>query len=165
MPEGAATLIVVLETTTAQEDTMTTDISRVLTAVYDEAINKGNLDAVDDVLDPEYVEHGALGDFTGPEGFKGLLRQWRQAFPDMHCSYSDVIQDGDRAAWRSTMTGTHLGDLPGIPATGKRVELETFDMGTARDGRALEHRSVMDRLAMLEQLGLVPAPEGAAASA
>jgi predicted ester cyclase len=144
---------------------MSTDITRILNTIYDEAINKGNLDAVDEVLDPEYVEHGVLGDFTGPDAFKGLLQQWRQAFPDVHCAYTDVIQDGDRAAWRSTMTGTHLGDLPGIPATGRRVQLETLDVGTARDGRALEHRSIMDRLAMLEQLGLAPAPDGAAASA
>ena len=135
---------------------MSVEITRVLDSVYEEAINKGNLDALDDVFDPAYVDHGVLGDFAGLDAFKALVTSWRQAFPDVHITYSDVIEDGDRAAWRSTMTGTHLGDLPGIPATGKTVKLETIDMGTARDGRAVEHRSVMDRLVMLEQLGLFP---------
>ena len=145
-------------TTTTKEDIMSVDLIHILDTVYGEAINKGNLDALDDVFADDYVEHGVLGDFTGREAFKGLLAQWRQAFPDVHSTYADVVQDGDRAAWRSTMSGTHLGDLPGIPATGKRVQLETIDLGWARDGRAVEHRSVMDRLAMLEQLGVVPAP-------
>lgn len=143
----------------------TVDITRILNVVYEEAVNKGNLDALDEVFAPDYVEHGVLGDFVGLEAFKGLLMQWRQAFPDVHTTWSDPIQDGDRAAWRSTMTGTHLGDLPGIPATGKQVRLDTIDMGVARDGRAVEHRSIMDRLAMLEQLGLVPAPADAGAPA
>lgn len=136
---------------------MTIDITPILRAVYDEALNKGNIDAVDAVFDPEYVDHGPFGDSPGLAAFKEFVRQWRQAFPDVHSTYSDVIQDGDRAAWRSTMTGTHLGDLPGIPATGKRVSLESIDMGTARDGRAYEHWAAMDRLALLEQLGVIPA--------
>ena len=141
---------------------MATDITPILAAVYVEAVNKGNLDAVDGVFDAEYTDHGPFGDSTGLESFKAMIGQWRQAFPDVHATYSDVIQVGDRAAWRSTLTGTHLGDLPGIPATGKRVELYALDMGTARDGRAVEHWTVMDRLALLEQLGVVP-PAGAPA--
>jgi predicted ester cyclase len=151
--------------TTTKEDIMSVDLIRILDTVYGEAINKGNVDALDDVFDPDYVEHGVLGDFTGVDAFKGLVAQWRQAFPDLHSTYTDVVQDGDRAAWRSTMTGTHLGDLPGIPATGKRVQLESIDMGWARNGKAVEHRSVMDRLSLLEQIGLVPAPDTASASA
>jgi predicted ester cyclase len=144
---------------------MSVDLINILDTVYGEAINQGNVDALDGVFAPDYVEHGVLGDFIGLESFKGLVAQWRQAFPDLHSTYTDVVQDGDRAAWRSTMTGTHIGDLPGIPATGKRVQLESIDMGWARDGLAVEHRSVMDRLSMLEQIGLVPAPDTAGASA
>jgi predicted ester cyclase len=142
---------------------MATDITPILQAVYDEALNKGNLDAIDPFFDREYVDHGPFGDSPGLEAFKAMLGQWRQAFPDVRSTYSDVIQVGDRAAWRSTMTGTHLGDLPGIPATGKRVELSSIDMGTARDGRAFEHWTAMDRLALLEQLGVLPASAGASA--
>lgn len=142
---------------------MAIDINAVFAAVYDEAINKGNLDAVDAVFDADYTDHGPFGDSKGLDAFKGMISLWRQAFPDVHATYGDVIQEGDRAAWRSTTTGTHLGDLPGIPATGKRVELHSIDMGTARDGRAVEHWTVMDRLAMLEQLGVIPAGGGAPA--
>ena len=142
---------------------MATDITPILQAVYDEAVNKGNLDAIDAFFDASYTDHGPLGDSTGLDAFKAMLSQWRQAFPDVRSTYSDVIQVGDRAAWRSTMTGTHLGDLPGIPATGKRVELHSIDMGTARDGRAYEHWTAMDRLALLEQLGVLPTGAGAPA--
>jgi predicted ester cyclase len=142
---------------------MAVDLTRILETVYEEALNKGNLDALDAVFAPDYTDHGPFGEVPGLDAFKGMIAMWRQAFPDLHYTYSDVVQDGDRAAWRSHMTGTQLGDLPGIPATGKRVELETIDMGTSRDGQAVEHWSVMDRLSMLEQLGLVPAPEGAPA--
>ncbi|HEX3621110.1 MAG TPA: ester cyclase [Acidimicrobiales bacterium] len=142
---------------------MAVDIIRILDAVYEEALNKGNLDALDEVFGPDYVDHGPLGEVRGLDAFKEMLTLWRQAFPDGVSTYTDVVRDGDRAAWRSQMTGTQLGALPGIPATGRRVHLETIDMGTVRDGQAAEHWSVMDRLSMLEQLGLVPAPEGASA--
>jgi predicted ester cyclase len=136
---------------------MAVDITRILDAVYGEALNKGNLQALDDVFEADYVDHGPFGDLTGLDAFKQMLTQWRQAFPDLHVTYSDVVQDGDRAAWRSRMTGTQLGDLPGIPATGQPMQLDTIDMGSARGDRAVEHWSAMDRLSMLEQLGVIPA--------
>lgn len=139
---------------------MAVDITPILDAVYDEALGKGNLDALDAVFDAAYTDHGPFGDATGLDAFKAMVAQWREAFPDVRYTYSDVIQDGDRAAWRSTMTGTHLGDLPGIPATGRRVDLQAIDMGTSRDGRAFEHWTAMDRLALLEQLGVLPTGAG-----
>jgi predicted ester cyclase len=45
----------------------------------------------------------------------------------------------------------------GVPPTGKRVEVEFFDMVRVRDGRAREHWGVLDGMAMMQQLGAIPA--------
>jgi hypothetical protein len=66
-------------------------------------------------------------------------------------------------ALRVRLTGTHSGTLPTpdgeVPATGRRVDLEAAGLGTlAGEGRVREWRWYYDRLAFLEQLGLVPQP-------
>ena len=93
MSAAPAGRMVVPMPTTTKEDIMSVDLIRILDTVYGEAINKGNVDALDGVFDPDYVEHGVLGDFTGVDAFKGLVAQWRQAFPDLHSTYTDVVQD------------------------------------------------------------------------
>ena len=59
-------------------------------------------------------------------------------------------------AWRDTFTGTHQGELMGIPPTGKRISVTGVHYGRARDGMAVEHWAGVDTLGMLQQLGIVP---------
>jgi len=75
--------------------------------------------------------------------------------------------EGDKAAWRETFSGTHTGDLMGIPPTGKQVRIDGISYGRVRDGKAVEHWGSGDNLGMLQQLGVIPmmgaAPAGAGA--
>ena len=43
------------------------------------------------------------------------------AFPDMQLTVEDMIAEGEKVVVRSAFSGTHQGELFGIPATGKRV--------------------------------------------
>ena len=62
------------------------------------------------------------------------------------------------------MTGTHRGPFMGMPATGKRVEVTLIDIIRFGDeGRAREHWGVVDQLAMMQQLGAIPAGPSLAA--
>jgi predicted ester cyclase len=45
---------------------------------------------------------------------------FRAGFPDLRVSIEDLLTDGDRFASRATVTGTHTGDLMGMPATGSK---------------------------------------------
>ena len=83
--------------------------------------------------------------------------------PDVHCEIDHVIVDGDLAAWLVRTSGTHTGDALGFPATNRRFETVSANMGRFRDGRAAEHWAEQGMFPMLVQLGIVPVPAAATA--
>ena len=84
---------------------------------HEEVINGRNLDALDELLAPDGVDH-TFGS-RNPEQAKQFFGMIHQAFPDLHAEVHDVIAEGELVAARVTYTGTHQGEFLGIPATGK----------------------------------------------
>lgn len=107
---------------------------------------------------------------TGIDAYIEMARVWWNAFPDLSMSVRSVTVDGDTVVEEGVFSGTHTGAMPSpdgqmIPPTGRRVELAYADFFTVRDGVVVtSDRLYMDRLSMLEQLGLLPAPGAAAAA-
>jgi steroid delta-isomerase-like uncharacterized protein len=100
---------------------------------------------------PEGVDDAAtLGDF-----FAGF---W-EAVPDARLVLGDAFEAGDQAAARLTITGTHEGELMGVPATHRPISVEVITiLRFDSDGRIAERWNVADFLSMLQQIGAVPAP-------
>jgi steroid delta-isomerase-like uncharacterized protein len=128
----------------------------VLAGIY-EAINTGNLALLEKFVAPDYVEHSE--GFEGVEAFRQQITAFRAAFPDLHVSIDDLLTDGDRFASRTTVTGTHTGDLMGMPATGQRISVEAVDIGRIENGQATERWGGLNMYSMLTQLGVIPAPQ------
>jgi len=128
-----------------------------LRRMFDEVINQGRLDIAEELFAEDFIDHGPMGDMVGRDMFTQLVAQWRSAVPDVHCEVENVIIDGDRAAWLVRTTGTHTGDGLGFPATGKRFETVSANVGTFRDGKAIEHWCEQGMMPMLQQLGVMPA--------
>ena len=124
----------------------------------EEVLNKGNMQAVDELIAPNFVEHNPFpGQAPGVEGLKQAMAALRQAFPDLHVTVDEMLSDGDKVVIRTTMKGTHKGNFMNIPATGKQMSVEGIDILRISNGRAVEHWGVTDNLTMMQQLGLVPA--------
>jgi len=124
----------------------------------EEVLNKGNMQAVDELIAPNFVEHNPFpGQAPGVEGLKQAMVALRQAFPDLHVTVDEMLSDGDKVVIRTTMKGTHKGNFMNIPATGKQMSVEGIDILRISNGRAVEHWGVTDNLTMMQQLGLVPA--------
>jgi predicted ester cyclase len=70
----------------------------------------------------------------------------------------DLVVEGGAAAARITFTGTHRGDLVGIPATGKRVEVGGMAILHVRGGKIAAQWTAADMLGLRQQLGAMPAP-------
>jgi predicted ester cyclase len=134
------------------------DARALLTRMFEEIINQGRLEVVDELFAEDYVDHGPLGDVHGREAFKALVAQWRSAVPDVHCELENILSEGDLAGWIVRTTGTHTGDDLGFPATGVRFETVSANVGRFRDGLAAEHWSEQGMLPMLMQVGILPAP-------
>src|SRR2546423_10478011 len=90
---------------------------------FEEIWNKGNFAVANDLIAPDYIDHDSSNAIGGPEGVRQEVSLYRNAFPDLVFAIEDIIAEGDKVATRITASGTHERDLPGIPATGKRVTI------------------------------------------
>jgi steroid delta-isomerase-like uncharacterized protein len=96
------------------------------------------------------VDAASLGDF-----FAGM---WA-AVPDACVSLDDVVAQDDRAAVRLTLSGTHEGELMGVPASHQPLTFAVISiLRFDEDGRIAERWNVADFLTMLQQMGAIPAP-------
>jgi predicted ester cyclase len=128
-----------------------------LRRLYEEAINKGNLAVLSEVMAPDYIYHGVGGvELKGSEGFGKYVTMLRTAFPDLKFTLVTVIAEGDYVAHRFTLTGTHKGDLRGIAPTGKRVTATGNVLSRFAGGKEEEAWMEYDTLVLYQQLGMMP---------
>lgn len=128
-------------------------IEATVQALYD-ALNTGKLDALDDVLAPNWEDFPPPpGPGTNVENYKQVILGFRAGFPDGFFATQDFIVEGNQVAVRSTGTGTHEGVFLGVAGTGRTVEFQTIDIHRVEDGRIVETYHVEDLLSVLIQVG------------
>ena len=128
-----------------------------LRRVWEEVFNKGDLAVANEIMVPNYVYRGPMGqELKGPEGFKQVVTMFRTAFPDLHATVEDMFAEGDKVAHRATIRGTHKGDLMGIAPTGKQVTVSATVISRFVGGKEVEAWANIDMLAMFQQLGVSP---------
>ncbi|MFQ5966557.1 MAG: ester cyclase [Acidimicrobiia bacterium] len=137
----------------------TVDLKVELQRLYDEVVTEGNLDLIDEVFHEDFVEHEEFpGLPPGREGPRAFITMMRDAFPDLSATIDDIIVEGDKVVTRVRFSGTHQGEFQGIPATGRKIDIQTIDILAYRDGKISEHWGVTDQLAMMQQLGVIEEP-------
>jgi len=133
--------------------------------IPEEIFNHGNLALADELFAADYVEHtpGLLPDFPlGRAGFKQYVTLLRTAYPDLHYTIEDEVVRGEVAAFHLAARGTNAGPLFGMPSTGRQAGWTETHIARCVDDVLVEHWACIDQLGMLVQLGVVPAPPGAA---
>ncbi len=138
---------------------MTTENNKAIARLLiEEVFNRGNLAVADKIIAPDFVHHDPnTKEFrSGPDGFKQFLQRYRNAFPDLKISILQQIAEGDLVVDRWSGSGTHSGELMGIPPTGKQVTLSGISIHRIVGGRITETWNNYDALTMLEQLGFLP---------
>jgi steroid delta-isomerase-like uncharacterized protein len=118
----------------------------------DEAIAQGRDEVFDELLTEDVRDTSGGGDSRGRESFKTRSRFVRAALGDRRATLDELVVDGDRIAWRWTLTATHVAPLMEVPATGRRVTLSGVNFQKLRDGRVAEHWTVADFAGLLRQL-------------
>ena len=134
-------------------------VDRIRSAV-EEVFNDRDLTRVNDgTFSPEFVNRNAVsGTPNGPEGQRQVMQRLWAAFPDARFEIEEIAADGDTVICVGTMTGTHEGELSGIPPTGKKVSWRQCNLFTVDDqGRFVEHDAIRDDLGLMRQFGAAPA--------
>jgi len=141
----------------------TTEENKALVRHYNEEVfGRKNLDAIDEFVSPSHIDHTLpRGMPAGRAGTRQAISMYVKAFPDLSFTVDDMIAEGDKVVTRYTTHGTHRGALGPIPATGRRVAVSSVDIVRIADGKIVEEWGLDDRLAMLQQLGVIPAALGA----
>ena len=132
-----------------------TEQTRVSVQRFWQFLEQGNLDGAGDYIAADYHYHGPGGlTANGVDGFTGLLSAYFAAFSDLCFTVHDIVCEGDRAVSRFTATGTHDGELMGLPPTGKAIAFDGMLVARVVDGKIAEEWELLDEVSMLEQLGL-----------
>jgi len=136
-----------------------------LADLYVEMINTHNPDLEDRFLAEDYINHEALFSAEGREANQHFWAAFFAGLPDVSVTMEDLVISGDRVVGRFTYRGTHTGDLVGVPATGKPVEMRSIDIWRVQNGMFAEHWDEINAMQMFQQIGALPPLGGLQAQA
>lgn len=121
------------------------------------AFSEQNPDLVDAVLAPDWQDIPlAPGQGPGPAGIKPIIRSIAVAFPDVHITVDDIVQEPGKIGVRAEISGTHLGELFGIAPTGKQVRFRLHEFHTVANGLVTSTWHMEDWFGLFLQLGEFP---------
>jgi len=136
---------------------MTEDQKANLIRLIDESWNKGNLDALDKFVAPDYIRHGApFPDIVGLEALKEYISAIRETFSGFRLTMMDMIFEGDLMATRWPWTGKHTSQTTRIPfpPSGNQLLVTGCSMIHTFGGKNKEEWAYPDDLGMLQQIGI-----------
>jgi steroid delta-isomerase-like uncharacterized protein len=138
---------------------MSADHKALVRRLYDEAVTRQNVDLIDDLCAPEFVDHNPEPGSGGTlQEVKTMFRALLTAFPDFSLTVQDQIAEGDKVVCRLIARGTHKGPYMGIPATERKVEIGGIDIIRVAKGKAVERWGYFDDVKLLQQLGAMEGP-------
>lgn len=137
---------------------MSAEENKRLVRLFYEAIDKGDINAIDDYVTEHYVDHNPPpfpGLADGREGLKQAFKIFLKATPGYH-KIEDQIAEGDKVVTRLTSYGKHEGDLPGAPRTGNDLKMSSITIHRIANGKIVEKWAEKDLLGFLKQIGVMP---------
>jgi steroid delta-isomerase-like uncharacterized protein len=123
---------------------------------YYEELNKGNVKVVNELFASDY---GLYRPSNSPkpmsrEVILEALKRGLKASPDTNYSIEELFAIGDRVIVRLVITGTHEGDIGGMPATGNKLEYSAILISCIENGKIIEEKGEADLLGLMQQLGM-----------
>ncbi len=122
----------------------------------DEVFVAGRMDAVDELVAPDFVPHSWPGTGPGTDELKRAMKRVFAGLSDVRMTIDDMIAEGDRVAVRLTAHAVQSGEFMGMPASGKAYTIPEVHIFRVHDGKIAEHWGQADLLGMMRQLGALP---------
>jgi len=115
--------------------------------------NHGTAGDAAEIFAPDFVAHMPGQAPMDRAAFERYVANVALGLPGYTYEIHDQIAQGDLVVTRLTWRGVHSGDLAGVPATGRSVELRGINMFRVKDGRVTEQWAQLDMLGLLQQIG------------
>ena len=122
---------------------------------FEDLFSRGNLDAANEILSAEFVDHLTHEDERGIEELKHYVTIYRTAFPDIQDSVEDIVAEADKVVVRWRSGGTHQGEFMGVPPTGRHVTFSGMRLFRIAENKIVESWVNIDERGLREQLGAV----------
>jgi steroid delta-isomerase-like uncharacterized protein len=121
----------------------------------------GDFEAFKASIGPNYVRHcqampPGLQELRGTEEFFSFIEDFIKAVPGHQDTISQMIAQGDKVAYISTISGTQTGPMGNLPASGKTFTLVNIIIQRLENGKVAETWVSWDNVSMLSQLGFMP---------
>ena len=138
---------------------MSAEENKALVRRFFAEIDKGNIDAMDEMVAEDYIDHNPspFVTATGLEGLKQSFRIFEKATPGHHI-IEDQVAEGDKVVTRLTSIGKHDRNLPGAPRTGNEMKMTSITIHRIANGKLAEKWSEKDSIALLTQIGVMKPP-------
>jgi predicted ester cyclase len=127
---------------------------------YSEVAAKGRTELLETMAQPDMIDHGgtAMGWREGRDGFVDHINWLQNAVSEIDITVDDLIGEDNRVVVYRTLRGVHVGDLFGVPGTGRKFTGTAISLFTFKDGKIAEYLVRPDALGILQELGAIPAP-------
>ena len=138
---------------------MSAESNKLLMSRFVEFINTANEVLAEELVDANGIFHAPVSPdpFIGPQGYMKILGMMRSGFPDIQWTLEEMVAENDTVAARFIMRGTHQATFFGVPASGKEIQVQAVNFYRFFNGKIVEERGQPDLLALLRQIGAVPA--------
>jgi steroid delta-isomerase-like uncharacterized protein len=136
---------------------ITGNAKEIITQFIREVWSEGKVESSDKYIAPTYTVYHDPGDPWDKkeldlESYKQRVRLSRAPFPDQRFEIKGLFADGDAVVVTWFWSGTHKGDIPGFPASGKRIKMSGATVYYFDDDRLTGHWQITDRLGVYQQL-------------
>ncbi len=134
---------------------MSLEQNKAIVLKFYEAFDRQDIEQGRKLMSADIVSQGL--DANPLKGYDAIMQygvMMFAAFPDGRHILSEVIAEGDKVVTRGIFSGTHQGELMGIPATGKQVTFSVVHIDRVVNGKIVEHWGQGDTLALMGQLGM-----------
>jgi steroid delta-isomerase-like uncharacterized protein len=117
-----------------------------------EAWNSGNVDSYMELYAGNIKLHAGTYDLPDKRAVEGMYKGFHAATSDLRLDVHETFGHGERLAVRYTVTGTHTGELMGIPPTGREISMTGITIMHFEDGRVVERWDSDDSAEVLSRL-------------
>jgi steroid delta-isomerase-like uncharacterized protein len=143
----------------AKESEMSAEDNKNINLRWIQAFNERDWTAESTFRTTDYQAHMSASPVPlDSAGWAAFMTSFTTAFPDAQIAVEASIAERDVVVSRWTISGTHLGNFLGVPASGRQISMQGIDFSRVVDGKIAEHWAQFDVMAVMQQIGAVPTP-------